>query len=69
MVSFIGEQREARLFEPIENIPPAEFEAQHDGSQEAPAMVAGLTQRSLRRTRGASVLSSSFREGDVVLSA
>jgi transposase InsO family protein len=32
-----------RLFGPIGNIPPAEFEAMYDGSQEAPAMVAGLT--------------------------
>ncbi len=32
-----------RLFGPIGNIPPAEFEALYDGSQEAPAMSAGLT--------------------------
>ena len=32
-----------RLFGPIGGIPPAEFEALYDGSQEAPAMVAGLT--------------------------
>ncbi len=32
-----------RLFGPIGNIPPAEFEALYDGIQEAPAMAAGLT--------------------------
>ena len=32
-----------RLFGPIGNIPPAEFEALYDGSQEAPAMLVGLT--------------------------
>ncbi len=32
-----------RLFGPIGNIPPAEFEALYDGSQQAPAMSAGLT--------------------------
>jgi transposase InsO family protein len=32
-----------RLFGPIGNIPPAEFEARYDGSQEAPAMAVGLT--------------------------
>jgi transposase InsO family protein len=32
-----------RLFGPIGNIPPVEFEAMYDGIQEAPAMVAGLT--------------------------
>jgi transposase InsO family protein len=32
-----------RLLEPIGNIPPAEFEALYDGSQEAPAMGVGLT--------------------------
>ncbi len=32
-----------RLFGPIGDIPPAEFEALYDGSQEAPVMVAGLT--------------------------
>jgi len=32
-----------RLFGPIGNIPPVEFEAMYDAVQEAPAMVAGLT--------------------------
>ncbi len=32
-----------RMFGPIGNIPPAEFEALYDGKREAPAMVAGLT--------------------------
>jgi transposase InsO family protein len=32
-----------RLFGPLGNIPPAEFEALYNGSQENPAMVAGLT--------------------------
>ena len=32
-----------RLFGPIGNIPPAEFEAMYDESQGAPAMVVGLT--------------------------
>ncbi len=32
-----------RLFGPIGNIPPAEFEALYDGKREAPAMVVGLT--------------------------
>ncbi len=32
-----------RLFGPIGNIPPAEFEALYDGSQEAPTMGVGLT--------------------------
>ena len=32
-----------RLFGPIRNISPAEFEALYDGSHEAPVMVAGLT--------------------------
>jgi len=32
-----------RLLEPIGNVPPAEFEVLHYQSQEAPAMVAGLT--------------------------
>ena len=31
-----------RLFGPIGDTPPAEFEALYDGSQEAPARVAGL---------------------------
>jgi putative transposase len=31
-----------RLFGPIGNLPPAEFEAMYDGRQEAPTMVAGL---------------------------
>ncbi len=31
-----------RLLEPIGNIPPAEFEALYDGSQEAPAIGVGL---------------------------
>ena len=33
-----------RLLGPIGDIPPAEYEALHDHKQEAPAMVAGLTQ-------------------------
>jgi len=33
-----------RLLEPIGDIPPAEYEALHYQNQEAPAMVAGLTQ-------------------------
>ena len=32
-----------RLFGPIGDIPPAEFEALYDGSQEVPAMGVGLT--------------------------
>ncbi len=32
-----------RLFGPIGNIPPAEFEALYDGIQEAPAMAVGIT--------------------------
>ena len=32
-----------RLFGPIGDIPPVEFEALYDGSQEAPAMAVGLT--------------------------
>jgi hypothetical protein len=32
-----------RLFGPIGNISPAEFEVLYDGSPEAPVMVAGLT--------------------------
>jgi len=32
-----------RLFGPIGNISPAEFETLYDGSREAPVMVAGLT--------------------------
>ena len=32
-----------RLFGPIGNIPPAEFEALYDGTQKAPAIAAGLT--------------------------
>ena len=38
--------RDAELREEIErvgNVPPAEFESMYDGSQEAPAMGAGLT--------------------------
>ena len=32
-----------RLFGPIGNIPPVEFEARYDGGQQAPVMAAGLT--------------------------
>jgi len=32
-----------RLFGPIGNIPPVEFEARYNGGQQAPAMAAGLT--------------------------
>ena len=38
----VSSSRDRRLFGPIGNIPPAEFEALYDGSQEAPAMAAGL---------------------------
>jgi len=39
-----------RPLEPIGDIPPAGFEALHHQNPEPPAMVAGLTQRSLRRS-------------------
>jgi len=44
-----------RLLEPIGNIPPAEFEVLYYQSQEAPVMVTGLNQNSLRKSRGGSV--------------
>ena len=44
-----------RLLEPIANIPAAEFEALYDRSQRVAAEAAGLTQSTLRRTRGDSV--------------
>lgn len=41
-----------RLFGPIGNMPPTQFEARYDQIQEAPAMAAGLTYPSLRRNPG-----------------
>ncbi len=43
-----------RLLEPIGNVPPVEFEEAYHHSQELPAIVAGLTQPGLRRSRGGS---------------
>ena len=42
-LDWVGWFNKHRLFEPIGNIPPAEFEELYYRSQEAPAMVAGLT--------------------------
>lgn len=42
-LDWVGWFNNHRLFEPIGNIPPAEFEEEYYRSQEAPATVAGLT--------------------------
>lgn len=43
-----------RLLERIGSTPPVEFEEAYYSGQRAPAMVAGLTQPSLRKSRGGS---------------
>ncbi|RLC67896.1 MAG: hypothetical protein DRH97_04245, partial [Chloroflexi bacterium] len=50
-----------RLLEPVGYIPPAEFEELYYQRQEAPVMVAGLTYRTLRNTRGG----SDCKHGDI----
>jgi hypothetical protein len=45
-----------RLFGPIGNVPSAEFEAVYYGNNAAPALMAGLTQRDLRKNRYGSVI-------------
>ena len=43
-----------QLPDPIDNVPPAEFEELHCQSQEAAVIVAGLMKRSLRKSRSGS---------------
>jgi len=44
-----------RLLEPIGNILPVEYEQEHYRIHEAQAVVAGVNQRALRKTRGGSL--------------
>jgi transposase InsO family protein len=43
MLEWVDWFNNRRLFGPIGNIPPVEFEARYDGGQQAPVMAAGLT--------------------------
>jgi transposase InsO family protein len=45
-----------RLFRPLGNIPPVEYEALYFQREEAPAIVAELKQPGLRKNRGSSIL-------------
>ena len=49
---FIDEHRDTYGVEPTGYVPPVKFEEAYYNRQEAPAMVVGVTQPSLLRTRG-----------------